>query len=241
MGPYDKAKFDKGIKSLQSELPIYGRYTPLGDGIQSLIPPYNKMARKSAVILVTDGENNLGADPVTQVGALYASNPDICVHVISVAGSKEGAETIKKIAAMRKCSVVVEASDLVSSNAAVDKFVRDVFYDVVGGSTITLRSVQFAFNSAVIDGPSSAILDEVASMLKQNPRNIQIGGHTCNIGSAQYNMALSERRAGAVKAYLVKKGIPASSLTATGYGLTQPKYANNTDEGRRMNRRAELK
>ncbi len=240
MAPYNKAAFDKGIKSLKADLPIYGRYTPLGDGIQTLIPPYNKMARKSAVILVTDGDNNLGADPVAQVSALYASNPDICVHVISVADKKNGADAIKKIAEMRKCSVVVEAADLVNSDAAVDKFVRDVFYDIVGGGVIALRSVQFAFNSAVIDGPSSAILDEVASMLKQNPRNIQIDGHTCNIGSAQYNMGLSERRADSVKAYLVKKGVPASSLTTKGFGLTQPKYDNRTEEGRRMNRRAEL-
>ncbi len=240
MAPYNKATLDKGIKTLKSEQPIYGRLTPMGDDLYTLTPTYNQMSRKAAVIMVTDGAKNLGSDPVAQVNALYASNPDICVHVISVADNKEGADTIKQIANLRKCSVVVEASDMVNSDAVADKFVRDVFYDVVGGGTIALRSVQFAFNSSVIDGPSSAILDEVASMLKQSPRNIKIDGHTCNIGSAEYNMKLSQRRADSVKAYLVKKGVPASSMTTEGFGLTRPKYDNRTEEGRRLNRRAEI-
>ena len=240
LAPYNKASLDKGIKALKSEMDIYGRMTPMGDGVQALASTYNKMPRKAAVIMVTDGANNLGSDPVAQVNALYAANPDICVHVISLADDKQGAEVIKKIASLRKCSIVVEAADMVSSDAVADKFVRDVFYDVVGGGTIALRSVQFAFNSAVVDGPSAAILDEVASMLKKDPRKIQIDGYTCNIGSAAYNMGLSERRADSVKAYLVKKGIPASSITTKGFGLNDPKYSNSTEEGRRLNRRAEI-
>ncbi len=242
LAPYNKASMDKAIKSLRSNQEIFGRMTPMGDGMRDLNATYIKMPRKTAVIMVTDADSNKGSDPVAEAQAIYATNPDICLHIISLADTPNGKANVKKIASLRKCSVVVEAADLVKSDAVVDKFVRDVFYDIVGAesSTIVLRSVQFAFDSSAIDAPSAAILDEVASMLKKKPGNIQIDGHTCNIGSADYNQKLSVRRADAVKAYLVKKGVPASSLMTTGYGLTRPKYDNRTEEGRRLNRRAEI-
>lgn len=242
LAPYNKGSMEKAIKSLKSDLPIFGRMTPMGDGMRELNTTYIKMPRKTAVIMVTDGESNVGTDPYNEANAIYATNPDICIHVISLADTAKGKDAIKQITNIRKCSVLVEAADLVKSDAVVDKFVRDVFYDIVGGETgtIVLRSVHFAFDSAVIDAPSAAILDEVASMLKKTPGNIQIDGHTCNIGTAEYNMGLSKRRADSVKAYLVKKGVPASSMMTTGHGLTQPKYDNRTEEGRRLNRRAEI-
>ncbi len=240
LAPYNRANMGQAAKSLKNNLAIYGRYTPMGDDITVLQDEYNAMPRKAAVILVTDGESNLGVDPWDRVNAMYSVNPDICVHVISLATSKEGKDTIQRIAAIRPCSVVVEAQDLIASDAAVDKFVRDVFYDVVAQESIVLRSVQFAFDSYAIDGPSSAILDEVASILKQNPGQVQLNGYTCNIGPAAYNMTLSVNRADAVKAYLVRKGVPASSLNTAGYGMTHPKYDNRTEEGRRLNRRVEL-
>ena len=239
-GTYNAANMDKAIKSLKSELGIYGRQTPMGDGIAALSNDYNRMSRKAAVIMVTDGASNIGSDPVAQVTALYNSNPDICVHVISLADTPEGKQVIKDIAAMRKCSVVVEAADLNRSDAAVAQFVNDVFFDTVQGGGVVLRSVQFAFDSDVINSESAAVLDELANMLRNESRQVEIGGHTCNIGSAEYNMGLSQRRANAVKNYLVQRGIPASSLTAKGYGLTQPKFDNRTEEGRRLNRRAEI-
>ncbi|MDL2271624.1 OmpA family protein [Desulfovibrio sp. OttesenSCG-928-I05] len=239
LAPYNKGNMDAAIKSLKSNLGIFNRLTPMGDDLSVLNPTYNAMARKAAVIMVTDGAANRGLNPVDQVNALYAANPDICVHVISLADEPKGKEVIQQIAALRKCSVVAEASDLVSLDSAVDKFVRDVFYDVVEGGVIGLRSVQFAFDSAAIDGPSSAILDEAAQILKANPGRVMISGHTCNIGNAAYNMQLSIRRANAVKEYLVKKGVPASMLSTEGFGLTRPQFDNRTEEGRRLNRRAE--
>ena len=237
---YNEASMKKAIESLKTELQIYGRMTPWGDSIGALSSDYNRMTRKAGIIMVTDGNSNLGSDPVAQVTALYNANPDICVHVISVADKPEGKAAIQQIAKMRSCSVVVEAEDLLRSDAAVQKFVADVFYDVAGGGRIDLRSVQFGFDSAVITDESAAILDEVAKMLQGAPRSVEIGGHTCSIGSDEYNMGLSQRRANAVKNYLSKKGIPAASMTAVGYGESQPKFDNRTEEGRRLNRRAEI-
>jgi OOP family OmpA-OmpF porin len=130
----------------------------------------------------------------------------------------------------------VTAESLIANPSNADLFVRNVFCSL----SLVLRSVQFAFDSSVINKESAAVLDELASMLRGRNSAITISGHTCNIGSAQYNQGLSERRAAAVKAYLVKQGIPADSMATRGYGLTQPKFDNSTEEGRRLNRRAEI-
>jgi outer membrane protein OmpA-like peptidoglycan-associated protein len=69
---------------------------------------------------------------------------------------------------------------------------------------------------------------------------VEVAGHTCNIGTDEYNMGLSQRRADAVRNYLISQGIPADRLTAKGYGESQPTADNSTREGRVQNRRVEL-
>ena len=69
---------------------------------------------------------------------------------------------------------------------------------------------------------------------------IEIGGHTDNVGSVETNMALSQKRADAVKRYLVSKGVSSSQVKTKGYGDTQPVAYNDTDEGRQKNRRTQV-
>ena len=99
--------------------------------------------------------------------------------------------------------------------------------------------VQFDFDRAVIKPEFHDHLQAVASFMKTYPNTrIQLDGHTCWIGTEEYNYDLSERRAGNVKAYLVDKfGIAASRLTTRGYGESQPIANNDTKEGRMENRR----
>ena len=78
-------------------------------------------------------------------------------------------------------------------------------------------------------------------MLKEHADlKLVIEGHTDNVGDAAANQALSEKRAAAVKAYLVGKGVDASRLESKGLGATKPKVSNDTPEGRQTNRRVEL-
>ena len=82
----------------------------------------------------------------------------------------------------------------------------------------------------------------VELLLKNANVNIEIAGHTDNIGSAKYNKTLSERRAKSVFTYLVEKGIDGARLTAVGYGKDKPLVTNDQEkEGREINRRVEFK
>jgi OmpA-OmpF porin, OOP family len=100
--------------------------------------------------------------------------------------------------------------------------------------------VKFANDSAVIPTEYYAGLDNTAKMIKEHPgMPIEIQGHTSHTGGFKYNMNLSERRAIAVKNYLVGEGeVP--GITTRGYGWTQPIDTNDTEEGRANNRRVQL-
>jgi OmpA-OmpF porin, OOP family len=107
--------------------------------------------------------------------------------------------------------------------------------------TLVVRAVDFEFNSADLTAPASQTLDEVAAALASQPElNVDIKGYTDSTGAAAYNLKLSQRRAEAVKAYLVSKGITSANLTAKGYGKADPIASNNTTEGRALNRRVEF-
>jgi outer membrane protein OmpA-like peptidoglycan-associated protein len=103
---------------------------------------------------------------------------------------------------------------------------------------IVLNNVFFATGSAELQASSTAELDQLAALLQQNTTlRIQIDGHTDNVGDAQSNQRLSEQRAQSVLQYLVSKGIAADRLRAKGFGMSQPIGPNDTEEGRKRNRR----
>jgi outer membrane protein OmpA-like peptidoglycan-associated protein len=77
-------------------------------------------------------------------------------------------------------------------------------------------------------------------MLAYPGLKLGIEGNTDSVGGDAYNQGLSERRAESVRSYLTEQGIPASSMTAVGFGKTQPIASNDTAEGRQQNRRVEL-
>ena len=102
-----------------------------------------------------------------------------------------------------------------------------------------LQQVKFKFDSAEILKESDPILDAVRSVLAEHPeiKKVRVEGHTDNVGRADYNKSLSEKRAGSVMKWLTDHGIAKDRLVAKGYGQEQPIDSNETDTGRANNRR----
>lgn len=110
------------------------------------------------------------------------------------------------------------------------------------GDVVMLHGINFALDVGSLDINGRALLDPVADALTARPDlRVEIGGHTDALGSEAYNLTLSEQRAEATVAYLVSRGIDPGRLTAQGYGEAAPVDTNDTEEGRAMNRRVELK
>lgn len=106
-----------------------------------------------------------------------------------------------------------------------------------------LQAIRFETGKDLITADSEPILREVAAVLAAHPEmaRVRVEGHTDGRGSVASNTALSDRRARAVKAWLVKVGgIDAARLEAKGYGPAQPIATNDTPEGRALNRRVEF-
>jgi len=106
---------------------------------------------------------------------------------------------------------------------------------------IIINSISFDFNSSVVRPEEAAVLQETANELKQNPDNaVVIQGHTCSLGSDEYNLWLSKRRAASARKFLIDQGIDAERLTAKGLGEADPVADNTTKNGRERNRRVEF-
>jgi outer membrane protein OmpA-like peptidoglycan-associated protein len=102
--------------------------------------------------------------------------------------------------------------------------------------------VTFDTNSAVVRPGLHSEINRVAGVINQYPKTlIRVEGHTDSIGSEEYNMGLSNRRATAVKNLLVQRGISATRIEVVGFGETMPVASNNTEAGRQKNRRVEIK
>ncbi len=105
-----------------------------------------------------------------------------------------------------------------------------------------LYGINFEFNKSSLLPESYPILDHAVEVLKDNPDvKVEIEGYCDYIGSQEYNLKLSKRRADAVRDYFIQKGIASSRLTTEGYGKSNPIGDNHTVIGRAMNRRIELK
>jgi outer membrane protein OmpA-like peptidoglycan-associated protein len=109
------------------------------------------------------------------------------------------------------------------------------------GVVLTLGDLLFAYDRAAVSPGMTRAIDQLARFLEKNPdRTAVIEGHTDNIGSEQYNLALATKRAEAVKALLVAQGISPERIVTRGYGEQYPVSPNDSASGRQRNRRVEV-
>ena len=247
------ASFDRGALSRKADslrilgdLHGYGGETPFRNVFAEVQEAIETKTGVAAVVIFSDGIADVESEAMDAAKALVESHMgNVCFHTVHVGDDEDGARFLKSISALTRCGSAREMADVWDANNLM-RFTHGVFTgkaaveDACAGR-IVLRGVEFAFNKADIGGSSSVILDVAAEQLNRCPKiPMEIDGHTDSVGPEDYNQALGQRRAEAVKAYLVNKGLRSSRLTARSFGETRPVASNDTDEGRQTNRRVEL-
>lgn len=107
---------------------------------------------------------------------------------------------------------------------------------------VTLNNVLFDLNKSVLKPEGKAEVDKLVNEMKKYTQDkVAVEGNTCDLGSDAYNQALGQRRADAVKAYMVESGVDAARINAVSKGETAPAVPNTSDENRKLNRRVEMK
>ncbi len=171
-------------------------------------------------------KSDTDADGLTDVDEVRKYKTDPSKNDTDGGGIADGAETLKGTNPLNPKDDLPGGAPLV----------------LEAGKRLVLEGVNFVSGSARLLQNSGKTLERARRALVNNPAvKVEIVGHTDNNGSAKMNMSLSLRRAQAVRAWLVKKGIPASRLTSTGRGLNEPLDTNGTAEGRANNRRIEFR
>jgi len=240
---YARSSFGNSLATLPMKQEAFGRLTPMGPGMETLPTVLSTLKGKTAVIMLSDGEANQGTDPVMIARQTVANYPNVCFHVVSFATSDKGKAVLKGINEAGKGCVWAEGPKLLADQAALDQFVKDVFYTMTGEQqeSVVLRGIRFDFDKSNIKAEWTPLLDEAADIMKKRPdMKVVVGGHTDFIGTDAYNQKLSERRANAVYKYLIGKGVAANRMKVVGYGESQPVAPGKTDEDRAMNRRVQF-
>ncbi len=246
VAPYDQAAMAAAVGKINTNYAIFQRKTPMGYGLMDLNPVLSSLSGKTAVILISDGGQNHGIDPIEQAKAILSSNPNVCFHVVSFADEPKGKKVLDTIAALSDCSCPVQDGlRLLANGTAVEDFLKCVAYDLVPcceGDMVTFRTIHFDLAKWNIKDQMKPLLDEAIKIINDNECCYLIEGHTCSLGSRPYNQKLSEKRAKSVYDYLMSNGATtACKLTTIGYGEDRPKHSNKTDEGRKLNRRVEIR
>ncbi len=159
----------------------------------------------------------------------------VLAALASFAGCKSGPETI-----------LINEEDRTSyirDNAAEERRAREALAGIEKKVEMgELPKIQFEFDKDAITPESDPTLLLVAELLLKHPRlKVICLAHTDSVGTEEYNLDLSERRARSVKSFLVKAGVPPPSIRFHGMGYSRPLADNSTDEGRAKNRRVEFR
>ena len=185
-GKFSQEQVLSAVSKVKEEGAVFGNFTNLHTSLCAE-QTVHVDARKSAVILVTDGDWNQGKSPVECVKELYAKK-NCVVHIVSLADTPEGEKTIAEIAALNEKTMVVDACALLEDKTAKE-FAEVVFY-----GKYTPIEVMFAFDSAVIPSGEFMKIAKFKEMELLYDKVI-VEGCACVTGDETYNKVLSTKRA----------------------------------------------
>lgn len=237
-----------------------GGTTPMGLGLAQAGELLKGAEDDLAIILFSDGKENTSTTP----GALEAANAlkdqfgdRLCLYTVYVGNTEAGRKMMNDLAATSACGSATSADELATADAMA-AFVEEVFLEGAPAAPAPppapapmpapqpkiswiLSGVNFDLDSAVVRPDAKDVLQSDIRILRDNPEiRVEVQGHTCDLGEADYNRDLSARRAQAIKDYLVSQGIAADRLTPRGYGEDRPRFPNDSEANRAKNRRVEL-
>ncbi|MGA7105792.1 MAG: OmpA family protein [Candidatus Deferrimicrobiaceae bacterium] len=201
------------------------------------------LAERKAQIAMTVAEGKKAEANIqklnTQTAELIAQNQKLDQQrELEARRAQMAAEQARRAAQM-------EAEAAAKAKADADKLMKELAdlkaKQTERGIVLTIGEVLFAFGKADLSSKADRNVDKLAKFLKKYPnRNVLIEGHTDSIGSEEYNLDLSQRRAESVKEKLVGDGVGPDRITTVGYGKKYPAVSNDTEANRALNRRVEV-
>lgn len=264
---YSKSTFGQGIDSLNCS----GGGTPMTSAITAAGTDLSPLPGNTAVIILSDGKSqDSSLNAVQSLKEEFGDKLCVYTVWVGNEQDSDGKALMQQMADISGCGFSTTAED-VASNSGMAGFVQHVFLkegapadgdddqdgvlnskdrcphtpktatvDIHGCWSI--KGIRFDTDKSDIKPQYLPLLDNAISILKNNPGlRVEVQGHTDNVGTAVYNQGLSERRAKAVRDYLVSKTGKPEALTSRGFGLTRPIDTNSTPAGRYNNRRVQLK
>jgi len=242
--PYTQADFAQALGSIQCAAST----TPIAEAIDSATGLLVEETGPVAVIIVSDfnwSDPAAVQEAIAQLKAQHVNN--ICLHTVKVGDDAAHDALIASLTDPAGCDTAVKGTDL-ATGAAMSAYVVDTLLTPLDQPlqyekyTVSAEAL-FDFDKYVLKPQGIAALQNLGAQIRSQGlrvKDIDITGHTDSIGSDAYNMRLSERRAMAVRNFLVSEGVNSSIIGVSGMGERQPVASNDTAEGRALNRRVEV-
>ena len=244
-GIYGLANHDgDAFASALGSIDCAGGTTPMADGIDATAQMLSGVSGPVAVVVVSDFRWVASSPVGRSVARLKEQHGEnLCLHAVKVGDAAGSERLISNMINAPGCDSFVTAGDIASADAMAG-FVTSVLLAPLEYEKHSVAATAlFDFDKAVLTDQGKAELQNLADYIRGKGitvKDIDVVGHTDGIGSAEYNQGLSERRAMAVKEFMVANGVDGSIIDVSGKGKSEPVASNDTEEGRAKNRRVEI-
>jgi OOP family OmpA-OmpF porin len=243
--------FNRGaLSSDADDMYAIGSMTPLHRVLNEAAGSLEGKGGRAAVVVISDGLPDDEDRAVASAQYLQKQHGgEVCFHTVQTGNDPEGSDFLKRLSALSDCGSSRLARDIDNTsrfnNLTSDVMLADAALPQVAAAPcsarIVLRGINFDFDSNVIRPEDAVILDAAIEQLTACPDfPFSIEGFTDSSGPEDYNVGLSDRRADAVRDYLVNGGVDESRLETLGRGESDPVAGNDTRDGRAQNRRVTL-